>query len=512
MSDTNTGLMSVRDGSAGEVDVRQYDGLVGGLREVFESGKTKSIAWRLEQLEQIKKLIIENHEAMTKAVGEDLGGPKLRGIAEFLAFEEAEIAIKNLNTWSAPERVPSKTLLGKAYIRKEPKGIVLLIAPWNYPIQLMLTPLVSIIAAGNCAVIKPSEMAPACGKLLEELINKYLDTSCIKVVQGAVPETTALLAQEWDHIFYTGNGAVAKVVMAAAAKNLTPVTLELGGKSPVFVDKTAKLRTTAARIAMGKWINCGQTCIAPDYLLVHESLVDDVVKEMKAKIEKSYKPSPAESRDWGKIINPRHVDRVERLIKTTTGTVVMGGLEGINREQRFVPPTIILNPGLDDAVMQEEIFGPVLPILSYKTKEDALAVSKKVCKKPLALYVFSEDRAYIQYVLDNTQSGGVCVNSTLEQVSNNNLPFGGVGASGMGSYHGVYGFKEFTHPRSTLEQDTMFRRGPGVPLPPYKEGLYDLAVKATITGFITPRQKLALKIFLATASVVTAVKIIGPKL
>eukprot|EP01064_Diplonema_japonicum_P003444 TRINITY_DN1221_c0_g3_i1.p1 TRINITY_DN1221_c0_g3~~TRINITY_DN1221_c0_g3_i1.p1 ORF type:complete len:511 (+),score=140.18 TRINITY_DN1221_c0_g3_i1:62-1594(+) len=510
MADTTQGLMSVRGEAGAAVDSATYNGMMEGLRTVFDNGKTKSVEWRRSQLEQIKRLIEENHEAMTEAVRKDLGGPKLRGLAEFQAHEEAETAIKNLKTWTSPERVPSKTLFGKATIRREPKGVMLLIAPWNYPIQLMLTPLVSMIAAGNCAVIKPSEMAPACGELLEKLINKYMDTECIKVVQGAVPETTALLAQEWDHIFYTGNGAVAKIVMQAAAKNLTPVTLELGGKSPVFIDKTARVKTATARITMGKWINCGQTCIAPDYILVHTSMLDEVVEDLVAKAKKSY-PDPATSQDWGNIINARHVDRVQRLIQSSTGKIVLGG-SGISREDRFIPPTIIVNPSLGDAIMQEEIFGPVLPVLTYETTDGALRMMNKICKKPLALYVFSEDKKNVQYILDKTQSGGVCINSTLEQVSNNNLPFGGVGPSGLGGYHGAFGFREFTHFRSTLQQDTFFRRGPGIPLPPYKEGLYDLAVKATITGFLTKTQKTILKGFLATVGVASAVKMLYPKL
>eukprot|EP01059_Diplonema_ambulator_P021865 TRINITY_DN3634_c0_g2_i2.p1 TRINITY_DN3634_c0_g2~~TRINITY_DN3634_c0_g2_i2.p1 ORF type:complete len:456 (+),score=137.29 TRINITY_DN3634_c0_g2_i2:103-1368(+) len=377
----------------------------------------------------------------------------------------------------------SPTMMGKSFIRKEPKGVVLLIAPWNYPIELVMTPLVSIIAAGNCAVIKPSEVSVHSSALLEKLINKYLDTSCIKVVQGEVPETTALLKLPWDHIFYTGNGHVGRIVAKAAAEHLTPVTLELGGKSPVIVDKSAKLDTVVARVSAAKWFNVGQTCIAPDYVLIHKDLEKEFLEKMK-KVLAGYGTDPAQSADWGKIISARHVARVSSLLKDTKGTIFTGGLDSVNADAQYFPPTIVTGPSLDEPLLKEEIFGPILPVIALNEMSEAVNVVNKVCDKPLALYVYSENPSFVKSILDQTLSGGVGINTCVEHFMNIHLPFGGVGPSGYGACHGRHGFDDFTHRRACFKQDTLIKKDASLPPPPVPDKMYDILVKVTTTGFI----------------------------
>ena len=333
-------------------------------------------------------MFLENHERVTEAIRKDLGGPKFRGLVENMTASSIKHCLDNIDEWTKPEVVKHNSIVGKSLVRKEPKGVVLLIAPWNYPINLVFKPLASIVAAGNCAVIKPSEMAPNCAALTEELVKKYLDPRCFRVVQGEVPETTALLRLRWDHILYTGNGAVAKIVMRAASKHLIPVTLELGGKSPVIVDSTAKMDLVVKRIAFGKFLNVGQTCVSPDYILVrncsltyilktstdthtysenekkqvHKSKAQELVTKFKSLLSKMFKGNPKGSKDYGSIVNSRHAERIRRLVRDTSGEIVREGESDISSSEKFVPPTIVINPAQSDALMREEIFGPVLPI------------------------------------------------------------------------------------------------------------------------------------------------------
>eukprot|EP01064_Diplonema_japonicum_P018132 TRINITY_DN26827_c0_g1_i1.p1 TRINITY_DN26827_c0_g1~~TRINITY_DN26827_c0_g1_i1.p1 ORF type:complete len:537 (+),score=166.92 TRINITY_DN26827_c0_g1_i1:51-1613(+) len=489
---TNNGFQKMRDGSgAGVMDTSKYEGILDGLRKEFRQGKTKKEAWRRQQLTQLVKMVEENHEKITAAVRKDHGGPKIRGLGEMGSHAAAEFALGNLSSWMADEKVTtpfqvSPTFIGRSHIRKEPKGVVLLIAPWNYPIELVLTPLVSIIAAGNCAVIKPSEVSTNSSEVLEELINKYLDTSCIKVIQGAVPETTALLKLQWDHIFYTGNGHVGRIVSRAAAEHLTPVTLELGGKSPVIIDKTAKMASVISRVSSGKWFNVGQTCIAPDYILVHKDIQEEFLKGMEEAL-KGYGADPKSSVDWGNVISSRHVERISSLVKDTKGKVRTGGLETVDTEAKYMPPTIISGPSLDEPLMKEEIFGPVLPVIALDSMSDAVGIVNKVCDKPLALYVFSEDQKFVKSILDQTQSGGVAINTCVEHFMNIHLPFGGIGPSGYGACHGKHGFDDFTHHRSCLKQDTLIKKDASLPPAPVPEKMYDILIKVTTTGFI-PRK------------------------
>ncbi len=317
--------------------------------------------------------------------------------------------------------------------------------------------LVAALSAGNCALIKPSEVAPASAAIIEKIVREYLDGDCIKVVQGAVPETTALLRLHWDHIIYTGNGAVARLVMRAASKHLTPCTLELGGKSPVYVDKSAKLSVAVKRLLAGKGMNNGQTCISPDHVFVHEAVQEAFLKELLSTLRAFYGEDPRKSASYGRIVNHRHWDRVARLMKPEShkGQVLCGGLDKSVREDKYIAPTVILNPSLDSPLMSEEIFGFVLPVITVKSVEQAVErVSSG--EHPLALYVFSEDQAVTDKVLQGTTSGGVCVNDTLYHIVNPYLPFGGIGSSGMGAYHGKHGFVEMSHKKAVMYRSTFF--------------------------------------------------------
>eukprot|EP01065_Artemidia_motanka_P022889 TRINITY_DN2713_c0_g1_i1.p1 TRINITY_DN2713_c0_g1~~TRINITY_DN2713_c0_g1_i1.p1 ORF type:complete len:515 (+),score=203.18 TRINITY_DN2713_c0_g1_i1:64-1608(+) len=505
---TTSGFANVeRQGSVGgQLD---YTDTVHALRQEFASGKTKSVAWRRRQLERIQQMFEECHEQISEAVRKDHGGPKLRGFFELGAHAAAQFALANLDQWAEPETVPtpfevSLTRMGKSYIRKEPKGVVLIIAPWNFPFELGLHPLVSAVAAGNCVVIKPSEVSQHSAVLMQQLIEKYMDTTCIKVVQGAVAETTALLKQRWDHIFYTGNGHVGKIILRAASEHLTPVTLELGGKSPVIIDKSAKLDTAVARVSAIKWLNAGQICVAPDYVLVHKDVEKEFAAKMAKQIKASFGGDVAKSGDFGRIINANHVNRIGKLVQQTGGTVAAGGADRADPAKHYFPPTLVRGPRFDEPLMKEEIFGPVLPIVPVASIDEAIQRVNAVCDRPLALYVFAEDKQVVQKVLDATTSGGVAVNTALEHLGNVHLPFGGVGGSGYGSYHGKAGFDEFTHRRSCFQQDTTFMKGAIVPMAPFNDKIYDLAVKAKVTGFLSKEQRQMAKMVVGGAAAVGA--------
>lgn len=517
---TTAGFSRLREDaspSAADAAGHSFGALVTEVRATFDSGKTKDIKWRRQQLEAVKKMLEENHEEVTAAVRADLRGPKIRGIGELGAHLAAEEALQKLDEWTAPCQVPtpmtvSPTRMGKSYIRQEPKGVVLIIGPWNFPIELCLHPMVSAIAAGNCVVIKPSEVATNCAVLLERLINEYLDTSCIKVVQGSEPETTALLKERWDHIFYTGNGHVGRIVMRAAAEHLTPVTLELGGKSPVIVDKSAKMKSVIERVSQAKFsMNVGQICVAPDYVVIDKSREQEFIDGMKKHLESCFGTDPSQSPHFGRVINSRHVQRIGGLLAETKGEAVTGGAQSINADANYFPPTVVRDAKMGEPLLTEEIFGPVLPVIATEGIEDSVKKVNSICNQPLALYVFSEDKQATDYVLNNTASGGAAINTSLEHLLNNNLPFGGVGASGFGSYHGKAGFDEFTHRRSVLDQDTFIMKGAALPPQP-GDSLYDIAVKATVTGFFTEGQRRVLKTGLGAAAVAVAGVVLRSKL
>jgi aldehyde dehydrogenase (NAD+) len=451
--------------------------LVERLQRGFASGRTRPLAWRSEQLARVAALARENRDALIGALQRDFGKPAIEALLTDVSIvaAEADLARKALPRWTKPERVatPASQRPGRSRLVREPVGTVLIIAPWNYPVQLLLSPLVGALAAGNCAVLKPSELTPHTSALLATLVPRYLDPEAVALVEGGVPETTALLAERFDHIFYTGGPAVAHKVMEAAAKHLTPVTLELGGKSPCIVDESANLAVAARRIAWGKFLNAGQTCIAPDYVLVDERREEELLAQLGSAVREFYGAEPKRSPDYARIVNRRHFERLARLLKD--GEVAFGGQ--IEPEARYIAPTALHRVRPDADVMREEIFGPILPVLPVRDLDQALAFVNGR-EKPLALYLFSEDAAARRRVEEETSSGGLCLNHVIWQVANPNLPFGGVGPSGMGSYHGRYGFETFSHRKPVVEKSTRF--DPKFAYPPY--GRFKAALMRRLLG------------------------------
>ena len=435
---------------------------VAQLRRTFDSGKTKPIAWRRQQLEALIAFSRENGDRLVEALRADLGKPELEARAADIGqvSQEARRALKNLKKWTRPERAGRVPLFGRSFVVREPLGVVLIIAPWNYPVGLLLSPLVGAVAAGNAAVLKPSEVTAHTSAALAELLPRYLDGDAIALVEGGVPETSALLEERFDHIFYTGNGSVGRVVMKAAAKHLTPVTLELGGKSPCIVDRTADIEVTARRIAWGKFLNAGQTCIAPDYVLADEAIEQELIAAIGRCVEQFYGSDVASSADYARVVNRRHHERLSKLL--VGEEVAVGGQ--VRPEDCYIAPTVLRNVSANSPIMQEEIFGPILPVLPVKDVDEAIGrVNQR--DKPLALYLFSNDPAAEARLLEQTSSGGVCINGTILHIGNSAMPFGGVGPSGMGAYHGRFTFETFSHRKAVLRRG--FRFDLKMMYPPY---------------------------------------------
>jgi aldehyde dehydrogenase (NAD+) len=428
--------------------------LVERLRASFASGRTQTLEFRLQQLAGLARLLEDCEPQICEAIRKDLGRSDLetRIVETQLLRREIQFAQKRLAQWMRPERVPAPWLLwpSSAHIYREPFGVALIIGPWNYPLQLALVPLVGALAAGNCAVVKPSELAPATSSLLAETLPRYLDPECVQVVEGGQSESTALLAERWDYIFYTGNPRVGRVVMEAAAKHLTPITLELGGKSPCIVDRSANLRVAARRIMWGKLMNAGQVCIAPDYVLVDEAVETELLAHMAAAIKEFYGDDPHASPDLARIVNQRHFQRLMRLIDGS-GQIFAGG--EAREDELYIAPTILTKTPADAAVMQEEIFGPILPVLSVKSTDEAIAFVNKR-EKPLAIYLFAEKARVKRQVINATSSGALTVNYPTVHAAMPSLPFGGVGLSGMGAYHGRASFETFSHRKSVFLKGT----------------------------------------------------------
>lgn len=451
--------------SVGELSATsRYSGTVTHLRVAFSAGVTRPLPWRREQLRRLEALIEENARELSSALHEDLGKCSSESWITDLGLTLSSVRSmrKKLVRWTSPERAGSPIALAPAqsFVVREPLGVVLIIAPWNYPVQLTLMPLAAAIAAGNCAIVKPSEISAHTSRVLARLIPLYLDSKCVAVVEGGAVETTALLHEQFDHIFYTGSAAIGRIVMEAAARHLTPVTLELGGKSPCIVDESADIETAARRIIFGKFLNAGQTCIAPDYVLVHESREQELLGSLKTAITAFYGKDPRSSGDYGRIVNDRHFERLQALLES--GELVVGG--ELDRDTRYIAPTVLRNVPLDSQIMSEEIFGPILPVLRVPSMAAAVEVVNSR-PKPLSLYLFSQSRQVERVILQNTSSGGVCVNTTLLHHVNERLPFGGVGESGMGNYHGRFGFETFSHKRAVVRKPIR----PEIPLayPPY---------------------------------------------
>jgi aldehyde dehydrogenase (NAD+) len=436
--------------------------VVAGLRRTFATGRTRDLGWRVRQLEGIERLLTDREPDIAAAIGADLGrSPHNVWIGDVAGTRaEAAYARKNLSRWVRPRRtgMPLSLRPGKSYYLYEPLGLVLIIGPWNYPVYLTLGPLIAAVAAGNVAVIKPSEHAPATSALLARLVPEYLDPEAVAVVEGDAEVTQLLLAQAPDHAFFTGGTEIGKRVMAAAAQHLTPVTLELGGKSPVLIAADADLDVAAKRVAWVKLLNSGQTCIAPDYVLVDARVRDEFVAKVGAALDTFQRDEPA----FQKIVNVRQLDRLRRLLAGHGGRVALGG--GVDDAAMAVQPTVVVDPEPDSELMAEEIFGPILPVLSVDSLDEAIAFVN-ARPKPLAIYVFTDSAHNAQKVVGQTSSGGVVVNHLAMHLLNPQLPFGGVGPSGMGAYHGEWGFQALSHRKSVLDKPA--RPDPSLIYPPY---------------------------------------------
>jgi aldehyde dehydrogenase (NAD+) len=457
--------------------IKEIGPKVDAARAVFAAGTTRPLAWRRATLERIRDLIEQRESRLLDALAADLGKPRFEAWTTELGFTISEInhVLAHLASWMKPDKVPTPIMFkpGSSSVVPEPLGVACVIAPWNYPVQLLLMPMVSAIAAGNAVVAKPSEIAPHTADELASLI-EAIDDPAIAVVQGGVGESTELLAQRFDHILYTGNSRVARVVMRAAAEHLTPVTLELGGKSPAIVSRHANVDVAARRIAWGKFLNAGQTCIAPDYVLVESPVHDELVVALGKHITEFYGSDPKRSPDYARMVDGPHFHRLEKMLHS--GSVAYGG--AADPDTRYIAPTVLTGVTLSDPVMREEIFGPILPIIEVDSLDQAIGFVNELSEidaTPLALYPFSEEDSENDRIIAEVKSGGVCINGTLLHVSNPNLPFGGVGESGMGAYHGKFGFDAFSHHRAVHTRTTKI--DPSLIYPPYTAGKQKLVRK-----------------------------------
>ena len=425
--------------------------IVNQQKKFFNSNSTKQVSLRIETLKKLKNLLKENEQELYTAIYTDFKKSEFETYLTELSliYNELNGAIRNLKKWSKQKRVRTNlaNFPAKSYIIPEPLGTVLVISAWNYPYQIALIPAISALAAGNTVVIKPSEIPNNTSKILAKIINSNFDSNYLAVIEGGVKTTTELLQQKWDKIFFTGSTPIGKIVYKAAAENLTPVTLELGGKSPTFVLADCNIKITAKRIVWAKFLNAGQTCIAPDYLLVEEKIKEQLLLALKKEIENAYPNNKEVQENYVQIVNERNFNRLEQLIPTEK--IYHGG--ETNKENRSISPTLLHNINYDDSIMQDEIFGPILPVISFENLEDVIGKIKER-EKPLSLYIYSKNKKTIKKILHEISFGGGGINESLVHYSNPNLPFGGVGASGIGNYHSKAGFDTFTHYKSILHK------------------------------------------------------------
>jgi acyl-CoA reductase-like NAD-dependent aldehyde dehydrogenase len=456
-----------------------YSSLVARQREYFLTGSTRPAAWRRAQLQSVKALFTENHDELCEALWKDLRRNVTDADLMDVAYnvKEADYALEHLDAWMEPQRVHTPLVFepGHVRVRRDPFGVTLIIGAWNEPFMLLFAPLVAALAGGNTAVLKPSELAVACSAAAARLVPKYFDPRAVAVVEGAVPETTALLAQKWDLIFFTGSPAVGKVVHRAAAQHLTPCVLELGGKNPTIVHASAHLKSAARRIAYGRFMNSGHICTAPDHVLVWPEIKDEFVQHMAATVREFYGEDPQKSPDYGRVINQRNFDRLKGLLGS--GRVAIGGQT--DATERYIAPTVLVDVLPDSPIMQEEVFGPILPVLEIDSVEAVIAWVNSM-PRPLGLYVFAEDLDVAERILAATESGDAAINDCSIHPLVPELPFGGVGNSGMGKYHGRWGFEAFTNARGVLYHSP--RIDPGVRYPPYSKH----TIERKIQGRLTP--------------------------
>ncbi|KAB1063987.1 aldehyde dehydrogenase [Salibacter halophilus] len=441
------------------------ESVVKDQKNYFYSGVTRSAKFRKQQLRTLKRAIQNHEQQLHEAMKADFQKPEFESFVSETGYllRDIDHTLNHLDDWMKPEKKSSSLLSApsKSYVMREPYGVSLIIAPWNYPVQLGLAPAIGAIAAGNTIVLKPSEMTPNTSRALEKMIDEFFDRQFFTVVQGAVDETNELLAQPIDKIFFTGSPAVGKIIMKAAAENLTPLTLELGGKSPAIVDETASIKTAAKRIASGKFFNAGQTCVAPDYILVHDSVSRKLIEELEKAIHSFFGQSPKDSPDLARIVNEKHFDRLKAGLDGVK--VLIGG--GSDRDERYIEPTVVTDVPEDHMLWNDEIFGPILPIFTYSSIKEVVEIIRSK-PKPLAYYHFTRDSKLKKELLEKLSFGGGTINDTLEHLIQPDLPFGGVGFSGMGNYHGEDSFLAFSHRKSILEKSDKV----DVPLkyPPYK--------------------------------------------
>lgn len=447
-----------------------YSKIFNNEKEYYLSGETLSVKFRIEKLRLLKKVIKDNEEKLLSALKKDLNKSNFEGyVTEIgILYQEIDYAIKNVKKWAKREKKKTDIVYfpAKSYIYKQPYGVVLIISPFNYPIQLAFSPLIGAISAGNCAIIKPSEYAINSAVVIEEIINSTFDKRYINVIDplGGKETVSELLSLKFDYIFFTGSVRVGKIVMEAASKNLIPVTLELGGKSPCIVDRDANIKLSAKRIVWGKYLNVGQTCVAPDYVYVHKAVKEELLKEMVKEIESEYGKDAKKSEDYARIIRKEEVKRLQGYLDE--GEIYYGG--EVDIEDRYISPTILTNIKENSKILEEEIFGPILPVYEFQDITEVIEyVNSK--ERPLALYYFSEDKNKIETVLSSTTSGGVTINDTIIHVSSTHIPFGGVGNSGMGNYHGKASFDTFTHKKSVVKRSTLMEFS--FRFPPYKDKL-----------------------------------------
>jgi acyl-CoA reductase-like NAD-dependent aldehyde dehydrogenase len=445
-------------------------------RKYFLSGATRSVEWREMQLLALRSMMKAHADSFYEALWKDLRRNRIEADWIDVKYMTSEIdhVLAHLRQWMEPVSISAPIVLAPSHVKVQfdPLGVGLIIGTWNYPVMLTLSPLVAAISAGNTAVIKPSDLAPATSEVVARAIPNYLDRSAFSVVQGGSQETTALLEQSWDHIFFTGGTTVARVVMTAAARNLTPVVLELGGKNPCIVHSSANLRVAARRIAFGRWFNAGQTCTAPDYVLVFKDVHDEFLKCLKETLVGFYGEDPQKSPDYGRIVNVHHFDRLTNLL--ASGAIYHGGRH--DRADRYIAPTVLSDVSVDSPAMQEEIFGPILPVIEIDSARHVIDFVN-ARPSPLGLYIFSEDQLVTQEILNSTTSGDAGVNECALQPIVHDLPFGGVGNSGMGKYHGEWGFRAYSNIRGVLYHSTKLDIAP-LRYPPYDRyrSLRELAI------------------------------------
>ncbi len=425
--------------------------LIERQRHYFSSQHTKSVSYRKQLLKALKKEIQKCEQDIYDALYKDFKKSRFEGyLTEIgLVLSELDLAISRIETWTKPQKVQASLLNfpSSDYIYKNPYGTVLIIAPWNYPFQLAIAPLIGAITAGNTAIIKPSELTPHTSALMAKIIAAVFTEEHVTVIEGGVETAQELLRHRWDYIFFTGSVKVGKIIAKSAAEFMTPITLELGGKTPCIIDETANIALAAKRIVWGKFLNAGQTCIAPDYILIKEKVKSDFIECAKKEIEKAYSSVPKNSKDYPRIINTRNFERLANMLQNET--VLFGG--DIDAQDLYISPTLIENPSADSPVMKEEIFGPLLPIISYSSFEELQGVINNY-EHPLTLYVFSKSKSFTKQTIETFSFGGGVINDTLVHYGNKKLPFGGVGESGIGNCHGKYGFDAFTHEKSIVKK------------------------------------------------------------